>query len=332
MAKRASTSAALDASLRVAIVFGKDAYLRSERTGQLRRALEESGSDLDVLTYDGQTAKAADVLDECRSCGLMAGHKLVVVDNAEAFIKEDTRPLLERYLQAPSETATLVLRSERAIVGKVKTMVENAGGLIDCQPQSGGVALAWLLNHAKAVHGAVIDRPTAQRLIERVGPDAGRLAGEVGKLTVAAGVGKPITAALIDELVGDTREDDAWAFQDTLVGGDPEAILAGLTRLLDNAPKDTAILVTIVMIETAKKLHALGDAAATNQNPRSLAGRLKIWPPDRAGPMIERASRAAPGRLRGLYHAAVEADVRQKSGLGRSHRTLERLALKFAAL
>lgn len=332
MAKRAATSAPLDASTSVAILHGKDAFLRAQHTAALRRTLEASAPSLDVLSFDGATAKAADVLDECRSFGLMAGHKLVVVDNAEAFVKEDTRPLLERYCQAPSDSATLILRADRWYKGKLDDMVARVGAVIKCDALTPAAAADWLINYAADAHHAPIDRATAQRLVSRVGTDTGRLAGEIGKLAVAAGQSKPITPDLINDLVGETREEDAWAFQDTLARGNPEDILAGLGRLLDNAPRDTAVLVTISMIDLAKKLHAVGDAIAAGQNSRSVAGRLKIWPPDRVAVIADRAAATTPARLRALYHAAVDADVRQKSGLGRSHRTLERLALKFAAL
>ena len=333
MARRpAADGPVLDASTRVLLLHGKDAFLRARHTAALKKSLEDAGLAPDVLSFDGATARPADVLDECRSFGLMAGHKLVIVDNAESFVKEETRPLLLRYCEAPSESATLVLRADRWYRGKLDEAIARVGAIIKCDAFSPGDAVEFCTAHARSELSAAMDRATAQRLVDRVGTDAGRLAGEVAKLSVAAGEGKPITAALIDELVGETREDDAWGFQETLLTGDPEQILAGLSRLLDNAPKDTAVFITIVMMDLARKMHALGDAAATGQNPRSVAGRLKIWPPDRAAAIVERASRARPERLRALYHAAVDADVRQKSGLGRSHRTLERLALKFAAL
>lgn len=332
MAKRATSSSPLDASTRVAILHGKDAHLRSLHTATLKAALEATGEPFDVLTFDGLSAKPADVLDECRSFGLMAHHKLVIVDNAESFVKEDTRPLLERYCQAPSEQATLVLRADRWYKGKLDTLVAAVGAIVECKELTPAAAAEWLVGRAKQDHKATLDKAAAQQLVDRAGTDTGRLAGEIAKLAVAAGPGKPITPALIDELVGDTREGDAWQFQDTLVRGTPEEVMAGLSRLLDNAPKDTAIFITIVMIDLARKLHALGEAAASGQNPRSLAGKFKIWPPDRIAPMADRATRAKPAALKALYHAAVEADVRQKSGLGRSHRTLERLALKFAKL
>lgn len=335
MARKPAAASPLDASARVVLLHGKDAFMRAQHTDALRRALEAKDPDLDVRSFDGATAKAADVLDECRSFGLMAAHKLVIVDNAEAFVKEETRPLLERYCQGPGESATLVLRAERWYKGKLDDMIGRVGAIVKCDVLSASGAAEWAVAHA-GVHAATLDRATAQRLVDRVGPDTGRLAGEIGKLAIAAAASAgrasknaSITASLIDELVGETREEDAWAFQETLARGSAEEILAGLSRLLDNAPRDTAVLVTIAMIDLARKLHALG---AAGQSARSVAGRLKIWPPDKAAALIERASRAQPERLRGLVHAAVEADQRQKSGLGTSHRTLERLALRFARL
>lgn len=332
MARRASTTTGpLSLSTRVAVLHGKDSYRRSEYTSMLRRVLEAEHPGLDVLGFDGQSASAAEVLDECRSQGLMAGHKLVVVDNADAFVREETRPLLERYCAGPSDSATLLLRAERWYKGKLDDAIARVGAVLKCDARAPAEAAAWVVEHARDAHGATIDTATARRLVDRVGTDGGRLAGEVGKLSVAAGSGA-IVAALVEQLVGDTREDEAWAFQDVLLGAQPEPILASLRRLLDNAPRETAVLVTIVMIDLARKLHAMGAALAAGESARTAAGRLKIWPFERAGALAERAGRASPARLRALYHAAIEADVRQKSGLGKPSRTLERLALRFTSL
>ncbi|MEZ6235604.1 MAG: hypothetical protein R3B68_15570 [Phycisphaerales bacterium] len=366
MARRPASTPSLDASTRVAVLHGKDAYLRSRHTAELRAALEAEHEDLDVLSFDGLSAQPADVLDECRSFGLMARHKLVVVDNADSFIKESARPLLERYCQAPSDSATLVLRSDRWNKGKIDDRIGQIGAIIKCEAFSPAEAVGFVGAQAKE-HGASIEPATAAMLVERVGTDAGRLSGEVAKLAIAAGcwdvsgasgnakgakeakAGKgskgskagaggtgvqtpTIAAAHIDELVGQTREDEAWGLQDVLIEGRPEPILASLRRVLDNAPRETGVLVTIVMIDLARKMHALGQAMAAGENPRSVTGKLRIWPFERAGAMVERARRSSPDRLRDLVHAAIEADLRQKSGLGRSHRTIERLALKFAAV
>ena len=71
----------------VVILHGKDEFLRQQYTGQLKHELGEvHGSDgVQMVRFDGVTAQVADILDECRSMGLMAPHKLVVVDAATNF-------------------------------------------------------------------------------------------------------------------------------------------------------------------------------------------------------------------------------------------------------
>jgi DNA polymerase III delta subunit len=103
-----------DASCRILILHGKEAFLRSEYTRMLREMLEEARGEVQTIRFDGASGSLApaDVLDELRSPGLMPVCKLVIVEEAEQFIREATRPMFERYAAAPSEHGALVLRSE----------------------------------------------------------------------------------------------------------------------------------------------------------------------------------------------------------------------------
>ena len=94
------------------VLIGKELFLRSQYTSMLRSALEQAHGEIETFQFGGDADSAA-VLDECRSFGLMAGHKLVIVDDADQFVRAETRPMIERYAQNPSEQATLVLRSAK---------------------------------------------------------------------------------------------------------------------------------------------------------------------------------------------------------------------------
>ncbi|HMN40538.1 MAG TPA: hypothetical protein PKE29_06795, partial [Phycisphaerales bacterium] len=127
---------ALGAETRMLILHGSDRFLQDEKMQALAAALnKQHGADgVDTIRFDGQQGPRiiADVLDECRSCGLMQQHKVVVVDNAEMLLKETegdeapakpaprggrrapvphtAREVLENYAAEPSSSATLVLR------------------------------------------------------------------------------------------------------------------------------------------------------------------------------------------------------------------------------
>ena len=280
----------------------------------------------DVLGFDGQSACGGGP-GRVPPQGLMAGHKLVVVDNADAFVRG-------RRARCWSDTAPDPATRPRCCsgpsggTGKLDDAIARVGAVPSAM-RTPAEAAAWVVEHARDAHA-----PRSTRRRDGSSIASGPTAGGSPARWASSRSRRPgaIVAALVEQLVGDTREDEAWAFQDVLLGAQPEPILASLRRLLDNAPRETAVLVTIVMIDLARKLHAMGAALAAGESARTAAGRLKIWPFERAGVLAERAGRASPARLRALYHAAIEADVRQKSGLGKPSRTLERLALRFASL
>src|SRR5207253_8118234 len=49
--------------------------------------LTKAHGEIDSFRFDGASASAAEVLDECRTFGLMRQQKLVIVDNADALLK-----------------------------------------------------------------------------------------------------------------------------------------------------------------------------------------------------------------------------------------------------
>src|SRR5690349_17267691 len=85
---------------------GPDSFLQLVK---LREILSLLPPDVQRTDADGERAELAEVLDECRSFAMFGGGKLVVVRNADDFITK-YREQLEDYCNAPSDSATLVLR------------------------------------------------------------------------------------------------------------------------------------------------------------------------------------------------------------------------------
>ena len=117
MAKRSANQGPLklDPEGRVFVFFGKDAFLRADYTRQLREKLETAKGEIESIHFDGTRDALADVLDECRSFGLMQQHKLVVVENADQLVKGDSRPLLERYAEHAPDGSTLWWRHAHVV-------------------------------------------------------------------------------------------------------------------------------------------------------------------------------------------------------------------------
>lgn len=330
MAKKEAKPIKLDGQTRVAVFHGKEPFLRSEYTSKLKAALEEAHGEVDVIHFDGNTSQVADVLDECRSFGLMQQHKLVVVDEADQFVKEDSRPLIERYAQQPSDSATLVLRTQRWNKGKLDKLIEKVGSIVKCDSVSPGVAMGWAIKRCEKRHETTIDRDAAALLIEKIGADLGRVDTELAKLASGTAPGKPITISAVVELVGTSREDEVWGIQSTLLANDPEVILGAIRDALDIS-RHPPVLISYACIDLARKLHGASRGLRAGHQAWDVAKALKLWGPSRDSIMAA-AARINPDAAAGLLRAAVEADTAQKTGLGRPERSLEMLAVKFASV
>jgi DNA polymerase-3 subunit delta len=327
--KSSSATAVLDASTRIAVLVGAEHFLLTENTAQLKERLTEELGEVETIHFDGATAPLAEVLDECRTVGLLQQHKMVVVDAADQFVKEGNRALMERYAEHPSASATLVLRCGKWNAGKLDKLIEKVGLIKKCESVSEEKARAWAAARVVKRYGTSIEPEAAELLVERLGADLGRIDTELAKLAVSGGRegGKaaPITREAVAELVGVTREEEAWDVQATVLvalrEGNPEAALKQLRLTLENS-RESPVFLSFVMMDLARKLHLVGRGIQAGGRPFDVARQLRLWG-KAVEAMLEAAKHVTPERAAAMLRLAVACDVKQKSGVGEGDRILE---------
>jgi len=333
---RASSGPESHADARILILHGKDEFLRSMHTDAVRAALTERGLDPDLVRYDGASASLADILDECRSPGLLAGHKIIVVDNAEDLVADKAgssarpRDLLQRYAEAPEDTTTLILRAETWRPGNLDKAVAEVGAVIKCDAPNEDTAAIWAVERARKRHESTLTRDAARTLVALTGASLGRIDAELGKLSAAAGTTGQITIELIHEFVGFSREETVWQIQELALAGNPRDLLEKIAELID-VSRQPPLLCRYALVDLARKLHAASAGMRAGVPAPSLEKALKLWGPAKFA-VLETAKRVPPERLAALVHDAVDADVAGKTGQGDEVRGLERLAVRFASV
>lgn len=340
MAKRPApkpgTQTAFDGTERVVILKGPEAFLRQQYLDTLRHALANAtGLDVDLARHDGTSASLADVLDDCRSPGLLPVHKLVLVEEADRFVNESTRPALEKYAAAPDDRATLVLRAETWRPGRLDKAVQAIGKILECNTLTPDEAAPWAIARARDHHGAALDPQAATLLVDAVGTDLIRLDAELGKLaTDAQGpAGKPprIDLDLVRTHVATTKEPDkAWPLQDAILTGGPAEALGFIHLWLGNAPSDRAVPAMWAVLELCRQLSLAARMAQARTPDAAIARSLNIWPQARASALVNAAKRLGQTRAAALYGKACEADASMKRGT-HGRRTLEALCVEIAS-
>lgn len=320
MAKRASTTKARTtlsdpAAHRLVALVGKEDFIRSALTGQIRNALAKAHGEIDTIQFSGESAQLAEVLDEARSFGLVVTHKLIVIDDAQRLVNADTRPAWERYADDPSPDATVVLRDESwSSTGKFEKAVREQHAWVACEPLTPSEAGAWLVRRTKQQHGLLLTAHTAAALIDRLGTSLGRLAMEIDKLALEAQAeGRDeITPEQLGVMTAETRSDDQfWSIQAPILEEGPQAALRHL-RVLMRTKGASVIPVSMACVDLAHKLHTSADAIARGERPEHAAKQAGLW--GKLWPVYEAARNLPLDEARSLLHQAVQTDRAIKSG------------------
>jgi DNA polymerase-3 subunit delta len=304
--------------MRVVVLHGKDAFLRLERGRQLESSLQERFGGVDHMDLDGTNAALADVLDNLRTPGLFAGHKLVVLENAEAFMgAEDRRRAMERYAENPCAEATLLMRCASGWrPGNFDKLVAKVGAVIKCDSPTPMEAVKWCAARSLRRHQAEMEPAAAELLVEKLGPDLGRLDAELGKLAAAAarpGAGTTkVTRAIVQEFTGLSREEQAWEIQGPVLEGKADAALVKLDELL-RVSRVPEVMIGWSLVDLARKVHDASCLLSQGESEGAVAKALKLWGPASSS-VVRAGRRIKPAAAARLFRMAVETDRATKNG------------------
>ena len=326
--KKKAGPVAFEGNERSVVVYGEELFLANQAMKQLREKLEGTqGDELDVIHFNGKTVELSEVLDEVRSFGLMQQYKLVIVDDADDFVKK-YREQLERYAEEPVDIATLALRPKSWNNSwRLSKAAAKVGQVIKCEAMSEQDVEKWLGGYAKSAHGLTLSMGAVGMLVDRLGTDLSRLDTEVGKLAVSVGEGESIDEARIEALVGRASNDDPWVIQEALLSGNPERAVRTLRELIELA-RQPEQLITYFVADLVRKVHHGANMLSQGRREMDVYKEMRIWG-ERQRPFMNAVRRMGAGKSAILLSRVIDMDRKSKSGYGQADRLLERFCIQF---
>ena len=318
--------------MRMAIIHGKESFLMSRYTSDFESAIAEEFGDVDRVVFDGATTDLATILDEVRTFDLMMRHKLVVVNNADVFlvtkdsVKTSNRQALERYAESPVQSATLLLRATTWRPGKLDKAVAKVGIVVKLQNLSELDSIRWCVGRCGKEHGCTLEAQAAQFLVQRIGVSLTRLDTELGKLSAKVAPETRITKADVAEMVGLSREEQAWEIQSIILSGNSGAAMTKLGELLDVSRQPKELLMWSV-VDLTRRLSAASTMMQNGLSAGDIRKNLKLFG-DGGNRILQLAKQRTPTQLANLFTEAVAVDARTRSGLLDGRRGLELITLR----
>lgn len=312
---------------RMLVLHGPEQMVMAEHMDALKVAIKKTHGDYEVFRFDGKSATLADVFDELRGYSLMSVYKLVVIDEAEPFVKTH-RAALERYAESVVDHATLVLRTPTWHKGNLDKLIAKVGAVIKCEPPKPADAARWLVQRAQSHHASELKQNAASALVERVGPHLMLLEAELGKLAVMSTDGT-IDLKLVEQAVGQSSDAKMWVMQEPLLAGmarhSARSPLEMVRELLDLAGHD-AVPVMWAALDLCRKLSVAWAMKAAGDNEQAIGKAMRLWGAQ-VRPFMDVVRKLDAASATTLMQTALQADQRTKSGLGTGRRNLEALCV-----
>jgi DNA polymerase III delta subunit len=239
------------------LIAGSDRPKVLRAVARLRARVEREGGLEDVL--EATDASGAEVAGMSAQLGLLAAHRLVVVQGVEAWRADDVAAL-EAYAAAapPATTVALVAGEGLRKDHRVRALVPEKLQLLFEAPTGRG-----LFDHVRREAerlGASLEPDALRRLIQVVGEHPMTLERELDKLATFA-AGETIDVDLVDALAVRGGGVSPFALTDAVSTRDRRTVFRALARAEDAGEKPHALLPQVARhVELLRRARAHRDA------------------------------------------------------------------------
>ena len=233
-------------------VFGGERFLKKLAVDFLVDTIGGDDDDFAASQYDSENATWADVHDELSTRSLFGGDgpKIVVVDHADKFVKEN-RNRIEDYVGASSSSGLLILIVDSwASNTKLFKKIDKSGVQVRCDAPTKSArskqrdekkTADWLVARAQSEYQFQLPPGGAQVLIELTDCEFGRMDQELQKLALYVDEKGKLSQETIKKVVGGWRTRTMWEAIDAAADGDAGRALELLDQLLRSGEHPLAL-------------------------------------------------------------------------------------------
>ena len=176
---------------------------------------EEKGFNL-MTIYCTRETNVADIVNSAKRYPMMSKYQVLIVKEAQNLLKFDD---LQFYIEHPSQTTVLVICYKNGTVDarkKVVKMIDQVGVVYESKRLKEGMLPTFIDDYLRRKQKTIDDRARGM-MVEHIGSDLNRMAGELDKLCITLPEGETrITPELIERNIGISKEFNAWELRDAI--------------------------------------------------------------------------------------------------------------------
>ncbi len=243
-------------------------------------ALADSEKGFNQVVIYGKDANVATILTHAKRYPMMAERQVVIVREAQEIPdlqKEVGSRLMLDYVSNPTPSTILVLCHKHKALDKRRELGKKIDKLtvsaVFKKPYD-NVLPDFIQSYVKE-KGRSVDDAAVRVLCEYIGTDLKRLANELDKVMIVGNQAEPISAEMVMQQVGISREYNIFELQKALVRKDPIQANRIVNYFESNTKKNPLIPAVAYLYSFYSKLLVAASATGGSE---SLVSLLKISP------------------------------------------------------
>jgi|ERR1044072_808252 DNA polymerase-3 subunit delta len=307
-------------------LFGPENFLRDQAGSAiadeaLRGTLLREFNDSVFSLKDGD---ARSPIAAAEQLPMMSARRVVRITDF-AKLDEKNEEILLKYIERPVETSVVIFISED--IDKRKKLGKRllSGAAYEFAPLNNAELSNWARAHLRELNSE-IDPPVLNRIIELVGADVRTLSNELNKLSTAALPSGKISAGLVEELVGRSRELMNWELTDQMIARNRPRALQTLKHLLDDGAPPVML---IGLIASTYRRIALAQALLSQGTSPKEMFRQVPMPPFKQNSFLAMLDRVDGRKLTRQITRIAEADLGIKTSKASPRMQVEMLVCEL---
>lgn len=295
------------------LVLGDNGLDQEEVSRRVVEAFTEERTrpfNYELFRADERETTAEAIAEAVMAFPVSAVTRVVVVRGLEGA-REEIGSQLAGLAGAALPSTVLLMLAEKLDARRawVTSLLERSAPFALSLPK-GRALVAWMQRRAKA-HGVALADDAAHLLVEYVGDDLYRAAGEVEKLAIYVAPRTAIDVGDVETVVGITREDTVYRLTDCIAKPDPTAALQ-IAHRMHQAGQHPAYLVGVI-VRHWQTLRIVADLVRRNRA-RDLSELLNEKRPFILDKYIAQAKVLTLERIRTGFRLALAAESAIKAG------------------
>lgn len=237
--------------------------------------LEESERSFNQVILYGKEVDFKAVIDNARQFPMMASHRLVILKEAQSMRDFDK---LESYFNNPAEQTVLMVSYKHKKPDGRKSVfktLKKQSVYFESNKIKDYKLAEWIHNYVKE-KGFAIDIRASQLLAEYLGNDLQKIENEISKVTINLKSGQELTAELIQNNIGISKEYNVFELQKALGMRQTTRVNTIANNMADHIKNNPLPLVVSSLYRYFSQLFFV--AQNRSMSDQEIAGKLRINP------------------------------------------------------